>query len=100
VPYPLVTLFGARGGIAVPGETQSAIGRDFYVTADGGRRWTAVRQGMQFGLAGTGTEFVSPGDGFAWIPSGDLTSGPAPDLYVTTNSGRTWTAIVPRLAGP
>jgi photosystem II stability/assembly factor-like uncharacterized protein len=97
-PYPLVTFFGAGRGIAVPGETQGAIGRDFYVTADGGGRWTAVRQGMQFWPAGTGAEFVSVSDGFAWIPSGDLTSGPAPDMYVTTNSGRTWTAIAPRLA--
>jgi hypothetical protein len=96
--YPLVTLFGAGRGIVVPGETRGAIGRDFYVTADGGGRWTAVRQGMQFWPTGTGAEFVSVSDGFAWIPSGDLTSGPAPDMYVTTNSGRTWAAIAPRLA--
>ena len=96
-PDPQIRFFTAGRGIAVSNRTQGT-GRDFYVTADGGRNWTAVRQGRRFGQAGTYVDFVNTSDGFAWISSGSIDSGPAPDMYVTTNSGRTWTTIAPRQA--
>ena len=89
---------GADRGIAVPGGTQGMIGSVFYVTADGGRSWTPVSQGRHFDRIPTYVDFVSVRDGFAWISSSGITSGPAPDMYLTTNSGRTWIAITPRQA--
>jgi photosystem II stability/assembly factor-like uncharacterized protein len=97
-PYPQIRFFSADRGIAVSGGAQGLIGRVFYVTANGGQSWSPIRQGRRFGQVGTYLDFVSSTDGFAWISSLDITSGPAPDLYVTTNSGRTWTAITPRQA--
>ncbi len=97
-PYPQITFFSADSGIAVSGGAQGTIGGVFYVTADGGRSWTPVPQGRRFGQIPTYIDFVSVRDGFAWISSSGITSGPAPDMYVTTNSGRTWMAITPRQA--
>jgi photosystem II stability/assembly factor-like uncharacterized protein len=97
-PCPQVKFFSAARGIAVPGGTQGLIGSVFYLTADAGRSWAAVPQGRHFGQAGTHVDFVSTTDGLAWISSSSITSGPAPDMYLTTNSGRTWTAITPRQA--
>ncbi len=96
-PYPQIRFFSADRGIAVSGGTQGLIGSVFYVTGDGGRNWTPVPQGRHF-PAGAYVDFVSTADGFAWVSSMDITSGPAPDMYVTTNSGRTWIAITPRQA--
>lgn len=97
-PYPQIRFFTAGSGIAVPGGTQGLIGSVFYLTADGGRSWAPVPQGRHFGRAGAHVNFVSTTDGFAWVPSSGITSGPAPDMYITTNSGRTWIAITPRQA--
>jgi hypothetical protein len=97
-PYPQIRFFTADRGIAVSGGAQGLIGSVFYLTADGGRNWTPVPQGRHFGQVGAYVDFVSTTDGFAWIPSSGITSGPAPDMYVTTNSGRTWIAITPRQA--
>ncbi len=89
-PYPRVRFFGPADGIAVSAGPQGSIGRNFYRTSDGGRTWTAVRQGRLFGLSGPSFDFVGPAVGFAWIP------GSKP-VYQTSDSGRTWTAFVPRL---
>lgn len=97
-PYPQIRFFTADRGITVSGGSQGLIGSVFYLTADGGRSWTPVPQGRQFGTVGASVDFVSTTDGFAWIPASGIAAGPAPDMYVTTNSGRTWTAITPRLA--
>jgi photosystem II stability/assembly factor-like uncharacterized protein len=97
-PYPQIRFFSAGRGIAVSGGTQGLIGSVFYVTADGGRSWTPVPQGRHFARVGAQVDFVSTTDGFAWISSSNITSGPAPDMYATADSGRTWTAITPRLA--
>ena len=96
-PHTQISFFTADRGIAVPGGTQGLIG-SVYLTADGGRSWTPVPQGKHFGQISTHIDFVSTTDGFAWISSSGITSGPAPDMYVTTNSGRTWTAVTPRQA--
>jgi photosystem II stability/assembly factor-like uncharacterized protein len=96
-PYPQIKFFSADRGIAVSGGTQGLIGRVFYVTADGGRSWAPVLQGRHFPI-GAYLDFVSTTDGFAWVSSLEITSGPAPDMYMTTNSGRTWIAITPRQA--
>ena len=93
-PYPRLTFFGARLGIAVSAGAQGMVGSMFYVTSDGGLSWTAVQQGKVFGRAPFGFDFVSPSTGFAWIPGADSAGG-APDLEMTTNSGRTWTAFHP-----
>jgi photosystem II stability/assembly factor-like uncharacterized protein len=97
-PYPQITFFSADRGIAVPGGAQGLIGSVFYVTANAGRSWTPVPQGRHFGRVATFVDFVSTTDGFAWISSGGIVSGPPPDMYLTTDSGRTWTAITPRQA--
>ncbi len=97
-PYPQIRFFSADRGIAVSGGTQGLIGSVFYVTADAGRSWTPVPQGRHFGRVGAYVDFVSTTDGFAWISSSNITSGPAPDMYVTANSGRTWIAVTPRQA--
>ena len=89
-PYPRVRFFGRSDAIAVSAGPQGSIGRDFYLTSDGGRTWTAVRQGRLFGLSGPSFDFVSPAVGFAWIP------GSKP-VYQTSDSGHSWTAFVPRL---
>ena len=96
-PYPQIRFFSADRGIAVSGGTQGLIGSVFYVTADTGRSWARVPQGRHFPV-GAYVDFANTTDGFAWISSLEITSGPAPDMYVTTNSGRTWTAITPRQA--
>jgi photosystem II stability/assembly factor-like uncharacterized protein len=96
-PYPQIRFFSADRGIAVSGGTQGRIGSVFYVTADGGRSWSPVPQGRHFPV-GAYLDFVSTTDGFAWVSSLEITSGPAPDMYVTTNSGRTWIVITPRQA--
>jgi photosystem II stability/assembly factor-like uncharacterized protein len=88
-PYPRVSLYGADDAIAVAAMSQGMIGHDFFVTNDGGQSWTAVRQGRQFGSSGAQFDFVSPQLGFSWIPDDR-------QLYWTSDSGRTWTAVVPR----
>jgi hypothetical protein len=93
-----VRFFSAASGIAVPvlGEL-GAIGRVFYVTADGGKRWTAVPQGRRFGeIASVSFDFVSAATGFAWRSAGNSPGGPPP-MYETTDSGRTWLPFTPRL---
>jgi hypothetical protein len=76
--------FSARQGLLVLG--LHTPGRVFYLTSDGGRTWTPVRQGIGFQTDMT-VAFVSPDAGFAWNPD---TPG-APPIYATTNGGRTWT---------
>jgi photosystem II stability/assembly factor-like uncharacterized protein len=89
-PYPRVQFFGRADGIAVSAGPQGVIGHDFYLTSDGGLSWTAVPQGRQFGTSGAQFDFISPEAGFAWISDGK-------QLYRTSNSGQTWTAVAPQL---
>ncbi len=88
--YPRIRFFGRADAVVVSASAQGAIGPDFYLTSDGGLSWTAVPQGRLFGSSGAQFDFVSPHVGFAWIAD-------AAGLYQTSNSGRTWTAIVPQL---
>jgi photosystem II stability/assembly factor-like uncharacterized protein len=88
-PYPRVTFFGSADAIAVSAGASGVIGRDFYLTSDGGLSWTAVPQGRHFATSGASFDFLSPQVGFAWTPNGQ-------QLYQTSNSGRTWTAVVPQ----
>jgi photosystem II stability/assembly factor-like uncharacterized protein len=92
-PYPRIRFFGQTDGIAVSAGPQGSIGRDFYVTSDGGLSWSAVPQGRHFGRSGASLDFVSPTSGFAWIPGANSQA-----TYRTSDSGRTWTSFVPRLA--
>jgi photosystem II stability/assembly factor-like uncharacterized protein len=89
--YPRVRFFGPRDGIAVSAGPQGSIGRAFYRTSDGGRTWQPVVQGRRFGGNASGFDFVSPTTGFAWVTDA------APIMYQTSNSGRSWTAVMPRL---
>ena len=57
-----------------------------------------VPQGMIFDQAGANVAFVGTSDGFAWVTGTDVTASAAPDMYQTTNSGRTWLSFTPRQA--
>jgi photosystem II stability/assembly factor-like uncharacterized protein len=89
--YPRVRFFGPRDGIAVSAGPQGLIGRVFYRTSDGGRTWQPVVQGRRFRANASGFDFVSPTTGFAW------TTGAEPLVYQTSNSGRSWATVMPRL---
>jgi hypothetical protein len=95
--YPRITFFGPRDGVLVSAGAQGVIGGIFDTTADGGKTWTAVRQGRSFGFA-TEFDFVSPRTGFAWVPADDTSPGP-PVIDQTADTGRTWTSFTPVLAG-
>jgi len=75
-----------------PGQVRGPIGK-LWFTADGGQTWTAARQGTALSPDAT-ISFANPVAGFAWNPN---VAG-APPLYATTDSGRSWTWSVPRLA--
>ncbi len=75
-----------------PGQVRRPIG-ELWFTADRGQNWTAVRQGAAFSPDATIT-FAGPIAGFAWNPN---VAG-VPPFYATTDSGRSWTWSVPRLA--
>jgi photosystem II stability/assembly factor-like uncharacterized protein len=97
-PYPRIRFFSAADGIAISAGSQGTIGRDFYLTTDGGTSWTSVRQGLRFGGNWDEFDFVSQRAGFAWTyPGGDLSAAPL-RLYRTSDSGRTWASFVPRLS--
>ena len=68
---PRVQFFSPRSGVLVSGGPPGAIGPVFYTTADGGRTWTAVRQGRS--LSQLGIDFVSEQTGFAWVSGADAT---------------------------
>jgi photosystem II stability/assembly factor-like uncharacterized protein len=95
--YPQITFFSPTNGVLVAGETQGAFGGTFYTTHDGGQSWTPVPLGADLTRLGVTVDFASPQDGFAW--TNGLQSDPVPPttIYETTNSGRTWQAITPKL---
>lgn len=93
--FPQVRFFDSRHGIIVSSGAQGAIGQMFYLTSNGGRTWTPIRQGMRFNHLGFTVDFVSPLTGFAWIVAADLTG--TQRMYTTHNGGRTWAAFTPKL---
>ncbi len=95
--YPRITFFTPSAGILVPAGAQGTLGDVCYTTSNGGRSWTPVRQGTHFTQLGASINFVSPAVGFTWILGGDVTSGSAPAMYQTANSGRTWKSFAPEL---
>jgi photosystem II stability/assembly factor-like uncharacterized protein len=97
-PYPRIQFFGPLHAIAVSAGTQGSVGSTFYVTSDGGLSWTAVPQGRHFGRDGASFDFVSPTTGIAWLLPGIDAASPAPKVYRTLDSGRSWASFVPRLA--
>ena len=97
--YPRIKFFGGSSGVLVAAGAQGTLGDVFYTTSDGGQTWRPVPQGRHFTQLGASVDFVGPRTGFSWIQGGDATGGSAPGMYRTTNSGRTWTAFAPRLAG-
>lgn len=94
-PYPRVRFFSSADGIAVSAGSQGTIRRDFYLTTDGGLTWTTVRQGMRFGNWDD-FDFVSLRAGFSWTYPGGGTEA-VPHLLRTSDSGRIWTSVTPRL---
>lgn len=62
-----------------------------FVTQDGGSSWTAVVRNM--GLWGFSLDFVD--DHLGWAVS---TDPERPHLIQTTDGGRTWSELLPRLA--
>lgn len=96
-PYPQIRFFGPRQGIIVSAGAQGTFGRAFYLTANGGKTWAAVRQGRRFTEPGAGVDFVNTRTGYAWINGADVPPGGLPDMYQTTNSGVTWQPFAPRL---
>jgi photosystem II stability/assembly factor-like uncharacterized protein len=93
---PRIQFFSPRDGVLVSAGSQGTIGSTFYTTANGGRSWTAVPQGMAF-QSGAEFDFVSPKVGYAWTPGADATTSTAPPMYQTSNSGKTWTAFEPKV---
>jgi photosystem II stability/assembly factor-like uncharacterized protein len=93
--YPQVKFFTPADGVLVTAGSQEALGAVFYLTADGGRSWTPVRQGTHFTQLGEAIDFASQQAGFAWNSGANTV--PAPPLYATTNSGRTWHLVSPHL---
>ncbi len=96
---PRIRFFSPLSGMLVSAGPQGVIGHVFYTTANGGRTWTAVPQGRSFTQLGTSFDFVSARTGFAWAPGADATGSSPPAMFLTTDSGRTWVAFTPRLAG-
>jgi photosystem II stability/assembly factor-like uncharacterized protein len=96
---PRVQFFSPLSGVLVSAGPQGVIGPVFYTTADGGRTWTAVRQGRSFAQLETSFDFVSPSTGFAWVSGGGDTPAGPPAMDETTDSGRTWTSFAPVLVG-
>jgi photosystem II stability/assembly factor-like uncharacterized protein len=97
-PYPRVRFFTAHDGIAVSAWSQGRIGRDFFITTNGGLSWSAVRQGRRFGGNWDDFDFVSLRAGFGWTYPGGETATALPRLFRTSDSGRSWTSFVPRLS--
>ena len=66
---------------------------DLHVTGDGGRTWTHLGA---FPYVGLSLDFLTPEVGWAAADHGQLDSGSS---YVveTTDGGRSWTAVLPRL---
>jgi len=85
----------AVSGRHVTAAPQEALGAVFYLTADGGQSWAPVRQGTHFTQYGEAIDFASQQAGFAW--NSGASTVPAPPLYATTNSGRTWHLFIPHL---
>jgi photosystem II stability/assembly factor-like uncharacterized protein len=97
--YPKITFFSPTQGVLVAGESQGAFGGTFYTTADGGQTWSPVSQGADLTRLGVTIDFASPQDGFAWTNGLESEPVPPTTIYQTTNSGRSWHAFIPRLAG-
>jgi photosystem II stability/assembly factor-like uncharacterized protein len=95
--YPQVKFFTPAAGVLVTAGPQQALGAVFYLTADGGQSWTPVPQGTRFTQYGQAVDFASQQAGFAWNSGANTTGVPAPPLYATTNSGRTWHLFIPHL---
>jgi photosystem II stability/assembly factor-like uncharacterized protein len=95
--YPQVTFFGPDDGMLVPMASQQAYGSVFYTTTDGGQTWSPVPQGTHFTQLGATIDFATPQDGFSWTQSGDAPESTPPPIYVTTNSGATWTSFAPEV---
>ena len=95
--YPQITFFSPTQAVLVAGETQGAFGGTFYTTDDGGQTWSPVPQGANLTRLGVTIDFANAEDGFAW--TNGLESDPVPptSIYETTNSGRTWHALTPKL---
>ncbi len=93
--YPQVKFFTPADGVLVTAGPQQALGAVFYATADGGKSWTPVPQGTHFTQYGEAVDFASQQTGFAWNSGANTV--PAPPLYGTTNSGRTWHLFIPHL---
>ncbi|HXW47166.1 MAG TPA: YCF48-related protein [Streptosporangiaceae bacterium] len=93
-----VMFFSAASGLLVPlTAPQGDYSRVFYITADGGRRWVAVRQGRAFGSIAAATfDPVSATTLFAWNADAGI-GGSMPRIYRSTDSGRTWIGFEPRL---
>jgi hypothetical protein len=93
--YPQVKFFTPADGLLVTAGPQQALGAVFYLTADGGQSWTPVPQGTHFTQYGEAIDFASQQAGYAWNSGANTL--PAPPLYATTNSGRTWHLFIPHL---
>jgi photosystem II stability/assembly factor-like uncharacterized protein len=75
------------------------LGSTLDTTADGGQSWTPVPQGADLARLGVTVDFANPQDGFAWTNGVESDPVPPTSIYETTNSGRSWHAFTPKLAG-
>jgi photosystem II stability/assembly factor-like uncharacterized protein len=95
--FPGVRFLSAADGIVMPDVSPGSRVPVVYLTADGGRTWTAVPQGLHVTDPELlGYDFVSTRIWFAWYGNQAQTKAQASTIYQTDNSGRTWTAITAR----
>ncbi len=83
-------------GWVVTNEDSLAGASELYATQDGGSAWTRLNA---FPYVGIGLDFLTPEAGWAAPALGAPEGGPS-YLIRTTDGGRSWSAAVPRIAGP
>ena len=69
---------------------------ELYATSNGGRSWTRLNA---FPFDGLSLDFVTPDVGWAATDLDQTEDGP-PYLVQTDDGGRSWSAVLPRLADP
>jgi len=86
----------AQDGWLVSGGDGIGSSPELYATGNGGRSWTRLNA---FPFDGLSLDFVTPDVGWAATDLDQTEDGP-PYLVQTDDGGRSWSAVLPRLANP